>query len=89
MTSADSAIRLGEVQNIRDKVRLKENLKMKVGVVEELLCDLRTQLSHHSLELTRVNNTADRLSVSDSIGASMIMRQAVISISLQLEDAEK
>ena len=89
LTSADSAIRLGEVQNIRDKVRLKENLKMKVGVVEELLCDLRTQLSHHSLELTRVNNTADRLSVSDSIGASMIMRQAVISISLQLEDAEK
>ena len=41
----------------------------------------------HSSELTRVNTLGDP-SFSDSVGSSMVLRQAVISISQQLEDAE-
>ena len=41
----------------------------------------------HPSELTRVNTLGDP-SFSDSVGSSMVLRQAVISISHQLEDAE-
>ena len=41
----------------------------------------------HSSELTRVNTLGDP-NFTDSVGSSMVLRQAVISISHQLEDAE-
>ena len=87
--TAESAIRLGDAHGIREKVRLKEGLQRKVVLVEEFLTDLRARLAHNSNELTKVNNSAERLFVADTISASMDIRQAVISISKQLEDAER
>lgn len=87
--TAESAIRLGDAHGIREKVRLKEGLQRKVVLVEEFLTDLRTKLAYNSNELTKVNNSAERLFVADTISASMDIRQAVISISKQLEDAER
>lgn len=87
--TAESAIRLGDAHEMREKVRLKENLQRKVTQVEELLTDLRSQLAHHSSELTKISKTADRILVYDTISESMIIRQAVIAVSKQLEDTER
>jgi hypothetical protein len=87
--TAESAIRLGDAHGIREKVRLKDSLQRKVTLIEEFLSDLRTQLAQNSKELTRVNNSTDRILVSDTISASMMIRKAVITISKQLEDAER
>jgi hypothetical protein len=89
LLTAESAMRLGDAHGIREKVRLKEGLQRKVLLVEEFLTDLRAKLAHNSNELTKVNNSTERLFVADTISASMDIRQAVISISKQLEDAER
>ena len=89
--TVDSAIKFGDVHGIREKLRLKEGLQRKVALVEELLADLRVQLSRHSTELTRVNSLGGGTygSAAEAVGHSMVLRQAVISISHQLEDAEQ
>ena len=87
--SAESAIRLDDVRGIREKIRLKESLQMKVGTIEEKLFDLRTKLSYYSSELTRLNNSTDQQLISNSMTASMRMRQTLISNSQQLEDTER
>ena len=87
--TAESAIRLGDAHGIREKVRLKEGLQKKISQVEEFLTDLRSQLAHHSSELTKISKTADRILVYDTISSSMTIRQAVITVSKQLEDTER
>ena len=87
--TAESAIRLGDAHGMREKVRLKEDLQRKITQVEEFLTDLRSQLAHHSSELTKISKTADRILVYDTISESMIIRQAVISVSKELEDTER
>jgi len=89
--TVESAIKFGDVHGIREKLRLKEGLQRKVALVEELLADLRVQLSRHSTELTRVNTLGGSTygSAAEAVGHSMVLRQAVISISQQLEDAEQ
>ena len=88
-STAESAMKLGDAHGIREKVRLKEDLQRKVTLVEEFLTDLRSQLAHHSSELTKISKTADRILVYDTISSSMVIRQAVISVSKQLEDTER
>ena len=89
LLSTESARKLEDTRGIREKIRLKDTLQKKVGIIERELSDLRIKLSHFSLELTRFNNNSDSQTVSKSIEASMIMRQAVISNSEQLEGTER
>jgi len=46
--TVEAAIKLGDVHGIREKIRLKEGLQRKVALIEELLADLRMQLTRHS-----------------------------------------
>jgi hypothetical protein len=87
--TAEAAIRLGDLNDIREKIRIKEELQKNVMNLEDILSELRQKLDKHSIELSRVNNEPDRLLVSTSIGASMVMRQLVMSLSLQLEERER
>jgi hypothetical protein len=87
--TAEAAIRLGDLNDIREKIKIKEELKKNVMDLEDILGELRQKLNKHSIELSRVNNEPDRLLVSTSIGASMVMRQVVMSLSLQLEERER
>ena len=85
----ESARKLEDARGIREKIRLRDILQEKVGIIEIELSDLRIKLSHFSSELTRFNNSLESQTVSKSIESSMIMRQAVISNSEQLEGTER
>ena len=96
----ESASRLADIHIIREKVRLKEGLRCKVALAEELVSNLKRQLSEKSEALLGINvsmqssESASALQMvavgkaSRSVSQYMELRRSLLALSNEIEDAE-
>ena len=86
--TVDSAIRLGSLNDMRENIRLKEGLKRKLALLDDLLDGIRFQLAENSKVLIRMNDSVDPLN-NESLSSSMAVRHNILTLSQQLSNAEE